>query len=719
MFCDDIYNSIYEYCNGKSLIKLACINKISHIKINDYIDSDKYADIFYLKNRIMITFFFMPILIENTINDDFKNYIYNDNGSNIERWYHYVNKYKYIKNNYFRNGYDVFFEFFNGNILKKSNKFNEEIYNNISSNENYWNDFFYFIKKLNYDLKYFFIFIQQFKEKLNANIISKILIEIHPHKFDIKFMLISLKDYINKEYITAYVLRNLNIYKVDKFYEVIDWNIFSNNYLNYAIVNRYKNNINWTIYSRNIRNKFVHKFKKYIVWSELPILHMYNCFIENNYDKPWNWYDILKQKNISIECLIKITNFLMKNEIDILCEKQKINDTYIDLYYGIIDWNIICKYQKLNISIINKYINYINWDIISEFQDISYEIITNFDEYLNWTIILNKRKNINKFLVEKYHTKILWNDILCFDNVPEKILILYKDIINWKNFNYEMRLNNETINEIYEYLNIEKLIQYNDVDIDTFILLKIFSDKNQYEIDWQNYYKKNKYIINDDRISFFIEFISWNTIMEKQKLNPNIIDKYCDKFQKNEWIYMIQNNMLHIEELKKYNMYIDIEIIFNYANLEFNELLIMLEFANNNDIDMDNIYDIICEKQKLTENFIEMYINEIKWKKIWKYQILSIDFIRKYIHKVIWKDICKYQKLDEQFIRDFYKKVSWMYIAIHQNLSDEFIIEFQHFMDKHRIIKYQKITFETYSILSKDNTPDKHSLIIQLISFPL
>lgn len=702
MLCDDIFNSIYGYCNGKSLIKMACINKLSNDKINNYVDSEKFANIFYLKNRIMITFFFMPILIENKINDEFKNYIYNDLAG-VERWYHYVNKYKFIKNNYFKNGHDVFFEVFNGDILKKSKQFNDEIYDNISSNENLWNDFFYFIKKLNYDFKYFFVFIQHFKEKLNAKIISKILIELHSQKFRIKFMLISLKDYINKEYITLYVLRNLNIYNVDKFFEVIDWDTFSNNSLNFAIVNKYKNHINWNIYSRHIKNRFIHKFENYIVWSELSIFHMYNCFIEKNYDKPWNWYDILKQKVISINCLIKITNFLTESEINMLCEKQIINDSYIDLYHEKINWNIVCKYQKLNINIIKKYINFINWDIISEYQHLSYGMITTFDDYLNWTIILNIRKNIDKCLIEKYHDKISWNNILCLDNVPEKILILYKNIIDWDKFNYEIPLSNQTINKIYDKLNIEKIIQYNDVDIDTFIILKQFSDSNNYEINWKIYYMNNNYILDEKNILFFIEFLNWITIFEKQKLSSNIIDSYCDKFQKNEWIYMIKNDMLNIEELKKYsNKYIDFETIFNNAKLESDELLTMLELANTNEINMINIYDIICEKQKLTENFIDMHSNEIKWNKIWKYQGLSIDFIRKYIHKVVWKDICKYQKLDEQFIRDFYKKVSWMYIAIHQKLSDEFIIEFAHMMDKHRIIKYQKITYETCVTLYPD-----------------
>ena len=699
MLCNDIFFNVCNYCNGKSLIKLACINKSVDFKINNFIYDKNFADIFYLKNKIMINFFFMPIL--NKINDDFKKYIYVS--SYNPKYYHYANEYKKIKNMYFNNmECDILFEIFNSDILKKSTIFNKEIYENITSDENQLNDFYYFIKKLYYDFDKFMVFIQQFREKLNKSLINKILIDLHPHNYKIKFALYSFRDTIDREYVTKYVLRNLSINNVEKYFEFIEWDLFSNNHLNYAIVKKYKNNINWDIYSRCINRDMIYKFEKNIIWSQLnTILDLDSNFIEQNYDKPWDWYNIMKQKILSIDCLIKITNFLTNNEMDILCEKQILNNEYIDLYNDKINWNLICKYQKLDIDLIKKYKHLINWNVISEFQEISYGLITSFDNELNWTIILNTKKYMDKCLIEKYHTEINWNDIHYFNNVPEKILILYKDIIDWNKFNYEIKLCNETINIIYDKLNIYKILQYNEINVNTFIVLKHYVDENNnFDIDWEYFYMKNNFILDDKKIYFFHTFVNWISILKKQKLSQNIMDIFYNEFQESEWIYMFQNNLLNIEDINKYHENINFEIIFSNKKFEMDELLITLELVISKENNINNIFDIICEKQKLTENFIDIYKNEIKWNKIWKYQTVSIDFIRKNIHKVIWKDVCKYQILDEQFIKDFHKKVSWMYVVIYQKLSNEFIIEFAHMMDLYRVAKYQKITHETFTILN-------------------
>lgn len=706
MICDDLLNSICKYCNGKSLIKLACMNNSSYLKINNYINDITFPDIFYSKNRIMITFFFIPILNRDKINENLKKYI--DNALNNNNEQHYINIYKNIKNKYFRNGHDIFFEIFNYDILKKSKQFNDEIYNNISSNDEQWNDFYIHIKKINYDFKKFIIFIQNFKQKLNANIVTKILIDMHSHKNNIKYVFNSLKHYADKQYVTRYVLNNLNIYNVDKFFEIIDWDLFSNHPLNFYIINRYKDNINWNIYSRNIKNKYINKFEKYIVWSEIYqsdylSLYLENDIIEKYCNKPWNWAYILQFKKISNNCLTKITKNLNFNEINVLCQFQVLNDEYINLHYDIINWNIVCKYQKLSVDIIKNYLKLINWDIFSECQQISYEIISYFDKYLNWTIILNTNRYASCFLIEKYHEHIFWNEVLYFNNVSENLLIFYKDVINWNNFQYEKKLSNETIKKLYDKLNIEKLIKNNNIDIDTFIILKRYSDKNiKCEIDWVNYYANNNYILDENQIVYFKDFVTWDIIVKKQILNTKMIELYSDDFNENEWIYMIKNYPFDVDNIIKYSEYIKYEIIFCNCKFENKDLLKILEFAETKSINMDNIYDIVSEKQILSEEFIENKKDRVNWKKIWKYQSVSVNFIRTYIHKVIWKDVCKYQILDEEFIRDFHKKVSWMFISIYQKLSDDFIIEFSHKMDKNKIKKYQNINFETYMFLDLD-----------------
>ena len=162
---------------------------------------------------------------------------------------------------------------------------------------------------------------------------------------------------------------------------------------------------------------------------------------------------------------------------------------------------------------------------------------------------------------------------------------------------------------------------------------------------------------------------------------------------------MCKNNLLTLHELEEFHNYINFDIIFLYTKLEINDLIKLITIAYTIDVNIDHLFDIICEKQVLTEYFIETYYDHIHWNKIWKFQNLSIDFIIKHINKVNWKDICKYQILNEYFIKKYYKKVYWNFIVIYQKLTDQFILEFIHLLNPHKIIKYQKISFETYLLI--------------------
>ena len=98
--------------------------------------------------------------------------------------------------------------------------------------------------------------------------------------------------------------------------------------------------------------------------------------------------------------------------------------------------------------------------------------------------------------------------------------------------------------------------------------------------------------------------------------------------------------------------------------------------------------------QKLSEDFIREFQNRVNWAAIASYQKLSEDFIREFQSKVDWEAISKYQKLSEEFIREFQSKVDWTGISNTQKLSEDFIREFQSKVDWEAISKYQKLSEE-------------------------
>src|SRR5574343_458953 len=86
---------------------------------------------------------------------------------------------------------------------------------------------------------------------------------------------------------------------------------------------------------------------------------------------------------------------------------------------------------------------------------------------------------------------------------------------------------------------------------------------------------------------------------------------------------------------------------------------------------MDNIkvdWYCISEYQKLSESFIEKYVDKVEWWYISVYQKLSEEFIEKHGDKVNWDCISAYQKLSEEFIEKHGDKVNWRCISKYQKL---------------------------------------------------
>jgi phosphoribosylanthranilate isomerase len=94
-------------------------------------------------------------------------------------------------------------------------------------------------------------------------------------------------------------------------------------------------------------------------------------------------------------------------------------------------------------------------------------------------------------------------------------------------------------------------------------------------------------------------------------------------------------------------------------------------------------YDITPEQfkwiavhQKLSETFIEEYIDRFNLEDVYKHHFMSEAFIEKHIDrctKAVWKIISINQQLSEQFIEKHIDKLDWYEMSFHQNLSQEFV----------------------------------------------
>jgi len=132
--------------------------------------------------------------------------------------------------------------------------------------------------------------------------------------------------------------------------------------------------------------------------------------------------------------------------------------------------------------------------------------------------------------------------------------------------------------------------------------------------------------------------------------------------------------------------YINKELGTDYKSLEMIDWLSISKYQKLSENFIrefkDNVdWPLISSYQKLSEDFIREFKGEVSWYWISLYQKLSEDFIREFKHKVNWLYISAYQKLSENFIREFRDKVDWLYVSGHQKLSEDFIREFKDNLD--------------------------------------
>ena len=114
-----------------------------------------------------------------------------------------------------------------------------------------------------------------------------------------------------------------------------------------------------------------------------------------------------------------------------------------------------------------------------------------------------------------------------------------------------------------------------------------------------------------------------------------------------------------------------------YNNINGNKRLFLVESLGDVIIECSKsvtnkikILEEITDIEKFFDENIDNF--EVDWVYISVYQKLSEEFIEKYIDKVDWYYISKYQKLSEEFIEKYIDKVNWFCISKYQTLSEEF-----------------------------------------------
>jgi hypothetical protein len=180
-------------------------------------------------------------------------------------------------------------------------------------------------------------------------------------------------------------------------------------------------------------------------------------------------------------------------------------------------------------------------------------------------------------------------------------------------------------------------------------------------VNFKQFFKKDilfteaffeKYIIND--ANFVITLLNYQQLSESflQKILDLHKNGHFDKLYQHMIIYqdlsedfITKNNTFVVHGNRSHYEY----LIFNYQNVS--EKFIRL----NHPPGSLSFYGMWF-RQKLSEQFLEDYINEINWAFVSRYQDLSEAFIEKYSKNVKWGSIFAFQALSPDFILKHQKK---------------------------------------------------------------
>ena len=357
------------------------------------------------------------------------------------------------------------------------------------------------------------------------------------------------------------------------------------------------------------------------------------------------------------------------------------------------------KKQQVDVDFINQKLN-VNYTSIDEVSKRS------------WSILATKCELSEEF-IEKYIEQLGILDIIINQKLSENFLLKYQDQLPWEVVAMKQTVSVNFFKEHYELMPWMRYIEHHDLS-NEFIEVILKSGKfNNTILTSQKVSPEllDKYAPNFDKYN-------WWTISEKQDLSYEQIDKYADKL---DWRVVAHSQTLNGDLIRKYKDKLqDVwDRICCYQNLSDD---IIEEFIDKIDFRL-----LIGNKTILSEYIIEKYSNKINKNTLFWKQYFSEDFLCKHTDWWLYDSadcyaVTSHQKLSENFLRTYKDNLNWSSVTKYQTMSEDFIKEMRDYVDWDLVLDYQKLSLEFISkmkyyfneaqILLNENIPAEYKEII-------
>lgn len=138
--------------------------------------------------------------------------------------------------------------------------------------------------------------------------------------------------------------------------------------------------------------------------------------------------------------------------------------------------------------------------------------------------------------------------------------------------------------------------------------------------------------VASDAIIEFADKLEWYYLLQLQKVNEKVLEKFIDRFDKINWENISKYQVLSEKFIEKYKSKLSMRLIYRY--------------------------------QKFSNEYIENNKDKINWDEFSVNLHLTESLIRKYDSYINWKQLTQY--LDEKYSCKFYKdykdKINLVYI---------------------------------------------------------
>jgi hypothetical protein len=335
-----------------------------------------------------------------------------------------------------------------------------------------------------------------------------------------------------------------------------------------------------------------------------------------------------------------------------ICNNQKLSETFLRKYFETVDWDIIIFRQKLTIPFMKDFIYKFDLNTLLLEQKVNEDFLTEFYELLteeSWEIISERLNFIDfsiKFIednMNKFNVNILFKFLspnYISQEKYEHIIYIFRNKINWSMPSYYRIFN--FISEEFIINNFE-IIEFN-LDLLTNRQVSVnFIDKLHNKINWKNicYWQK----LPENVLEKYKKYLDWNIVWEKQECSSKFIEKNI-----------------------------------NFVN-----------------------WELVSIHQNLNENFIKKYKDKLNWEAISFCQKMSEDFLLEFSNKIQWKIFFGTSLFIDGFYQTKKKEL------IRKRYSSDFIKKYLKYarpIDKYRFLFIQNKYLMVLSLCRQLNIPE-------------